>query len=210
MATTKKTGSKGTRRTAGSTGAFPIVENSIRKDGSKRAGSGSAGVANLVKRANESEKTASKSKSSSKSLPKAMPKTGKKMPAALTRLKAKTSLNPDTYVMTIDRIDPKSTAKVVFFLSLAIGIIFTIAITLFWLMLDVSGVIFQVVQAVIGSGFGVDLSNAFSVGKVFLFVAIFSLIGVIIWTLLAFIFAAIYNQAAKIVGGIKFHLSKSE
>lgn len=112
-------------------------------------------------------------------------------------------------VLALTKIYPVSAAKVMFFLSLAVGVIFVVAITLFWLILDTSGIVFQLSQAIVGSGTGIDLSGSFTVGKVFVICLVLACINTVLWTVLGVIIAQIYNLVAKLSGGLKLKFSKS-
>jgi hypothetical protein len=73
----------------------------------------------------------------------------------------------------------------------------------------VTGVIFQASQAIVGSGLGVDLSGAFSAGKVFLVCLIISTVGTLFWTVMGAIIALIYNAAAALSGGLRMKFTKA-
>jgi hypothetical protein len=122
---------------------------------------------------------------------------------------AKVDLDPQSVQLTLRRINPVSAAKVGFFVSLAIGIIIVILVTLFWLLLDTSGIIFQFSQAIVSSGVGGDISQSFSVGRVAIVAALLACFNVVLSTILAAIFAGIYNAAATISGGLKMRFTNN-
>jgi hypothetical protein len=120
------------------------------------------------------------------------------------------SLKPNTVELTLKRIDPFSAVKLGFFISIALGIIFTIAVTIFWVLLDTTGIIFQFTQAMIGSGLGQgasSFSGGIGVAKVAGVAGLLACLNVILSSLLALIIAAIYNVAASLSGGLKLHWS---
>ena len=107
--------------------------------------------------------------------------------------------------LSLTRIDAWSAAKVAFMLSIAGGIIQIVAVTLLWLLLNVVGVFDQVTQIVSSTGLdagGFDLKNVLSLTTVVSGVTIFSIVEVVIFTLLATIAALIYNVVSSLVGGV--------
>ena len=107
--------------------------------------------------------------------------------------------------LSLTRVDAWSVAKVSFMLSIAGAIIQIVAATLLWLLLDVVGVFGQITQIVSSTGLdagGFDLTNVLSLTTVVSGVTIFSIIEVVLITLLATIVALIYNVVSSLVGGI--------
>ena len=107
--------------------------------------------------------------------------------------------------LSLTRIDAWSAAKVAFMLSIAGGIIQIVAVALLWGMLNVVGVFDQVTQIVSSTGLdagGFDLKNVLSLTTVVSGVTIFSIVEVVIFTLLATIAALIYNVVSSLVGGV--------
>ena len=103
------------------------------------------------------------------------------------------------------RIDAWSAAKVAFMLSIAGGIIQIVAVTLLWLLLNVVGVFDQVTQIVSSTGLdagGFDLANVLSLSTVLSAVTIFSIIEVVLFTVLVVILTLLYNVVSTLVGGI--------
>ena len=89
--------------------------------------------------------------------------------------------------LSLTRIDAWSAAKVAFMLSIAGGIIQIVAVTLLWLLLNVVGVFDQVTQIVSSTGLdagGFDLANVLSLSTVLSAVTIFSIIEVVLFTVL--------------------------
>ena len=118
----------------------------------------------------------------------------------------KPDLSVPSVKLTLKRISPLSAAKMGFFVSLALGIALVLAVSIFYLMLDTSGIIFQFSQSLVSSGLGLDLTGAFSVGKVAIITAVLACANVAFITLLSALVAAIYNMAARLTGGLKINL----
>ena len=98
-----------------------------------------------------------------------------------------------------------SVAKVTFMLSIAVAIIQVVASAIVWVLLDVVGVFSQITQIVSSTGLdagGFDLKNVLSLTTVVSGVTIFSIVEVVIFTLLATIAALIYNVVSSLVGGV--------
>ena len=107
--------------------------------------------------------------------------------------------------LSLTRLDAWSAAKVAFMLSIAGGIIQIVAVTLLWLLLNVVGVFDQVTQIVSSTGLdagGFDLANVLSLSTVLSAVTIFSIIEVVLFTVLVVILTLLYNVVSTLVGGI--------
>ena len=107
--------------------------------------------------------------------------------------------------LSLVRVDAWSVAKVTFLLSVAGGIIQVIAFASLWAMLNAVGVFDQVTQIFSSTGLDagdMNLSDILSLSKVLSAVTIFSIGEVIIFTLLATIFALLYNAISALVGGV--------
>lgn len=107
--------------------------------------------------------------------------------------------------LSLTRIDAWSAAKVAFMLSIAGGIIQIVAVTLLWLLLNVVGVFDQVTQIVSSTGLdagGFDLANVLSLSTVLSAATIFSIIEVVLFTVLVVILTLLYNVVSTLVGGI--------
>lgn len=107
--------------------------------------------------------------------------------------------------LSLTRVDAWSVAKVTFMLSIAGVIIQIVAAAVVWLLLDLVGVFSQITQIVSSTGLdagGLDLKNVLSLTTVVSGVTIFSIIEVVIFTILATIIALIYNVVSSLVGGV--------
>ena len=94
-------------------------------------------------------------------------------------------------------------------MSLAWGIIQIIAAGLVWMLLNVVGVFDQLTQIVASTGLdagGLNLTDVFSLSSVLSAVTIFSIIEIVLFTLLAAIVALIYNVVSSLVGGVHITL----
>ena len=107
--------------------------------------------------------------------------------------------------LSLVRVDAWSVAKVAFLLSVAGGIIQIIAVALIWALLNAVGVFEQITQIFTSTGLdsgSTNLTDIFSLSKVLSAVTIFSIGEIVIFTLLATIFALLYNAVSALVGGV--------
>mgnify|MGYP002743527934 FL=1 len=112
--------------------------------------------------------------------------------------------------LVVQRIDTWSVAKMVFLLSMALGIVTIVASVILWLFLQASGAFTGVNQILTSMGTGntnIDITQMVNIGQVALATTILSVINPVIFTLLSMIGAILYNLAAKLVGGITLTLS---
>lgn len=112
--------------------------------------------------------------------------------------------------LVVQRIDTWSVAKMVFLLSMALGIVTIVASVILWLFLQASGAFTGVNQILTSMGTGntnIDITQMVNIGQVALATTILSVINTVIFTLLSMIGAILYNLAAKLVGGITLTLS---
>ncbi|MDR2082167.1 MAG: DUF3566 domain-containing protein [Candidatus Ancillula trichonymphae] len=117
---------------------------------------------------------------------------------------AASAKSPQVFELNLRRIDPISAAKLAFFVSIALGIMFVDVVSLFWLLLDTSGVIYQFTQAMVGAGLGVKSSSGvFGLTTVALIASLLACINIVLSTIIAVVFALIYNISASLSGGIK-------
>ena len=107
--------------------------------------------------------------------------------------------------LSLVRFDAWSVAKVTFLLAVAGGIVQIIATGLIWALLNAVGVFDQISRIFSSTGLdagSVNLTDIFSLSTVLSAVTIFSIIEVVIFTLLATIFALLYNAVSALVGGV--------
>ena len=112
--------------------------------------------------------------------------------------------------LVIQKVDTWSVAKLIFLLSIALGIVTVVASVILWLFLQASGAFTGVNQLISSLGTGsttVDISQMISLGQVALVTTIFAVVNTVVFTLLGMIGAILHNLAAKLVGGITLTLS---
>ncbi|MEE1295573.1 MAG: DUF3566 domain-containing protein [Bifidobacterium sp.] len=111
--------------------------------------------------------------------------------------------------LSLTRVSAWSVAKVTFMLALAGALIQIIAVAILWSVLKMVGVFDQVTQMVSSAGLdssGFDLTNVMSFPTIISAVTIFSIVEIILITILAAIFALLYNVVAALVGGVHITL----
>lgn len=111
--------------------------------------------------------------------------------------------------LSITRLDPWSVAKVTFMLSVALGIVQVVAAGLMWLLLQAVGVFDQVTQIISSAGLDAgsfNLADVFSISTVLSAVTIFSIIEVVLFTILMAILSLLYNVVSSLVGGVHITL----
>ena len=108
-------------------------------------------------------------------------------------------------------VDPWSVTKVTFALSVALGVVVTVAISILWVVLGVSGIwdsINNTVSIVLANDVdSFDITEYVGYGRVIGLTLIVSAINVILVTAIATIGAYLYNLAAQLVGGLHVTLS---
>lgn len=111
----------------------------------------------------------------------------------------------------VTRIDPWSVTKAAFMLALAIGIVIVVAVGALWWVLDVTGV-FQAIartfDEVIGTATtGFDLMSYLEFSRVIGVAIIVASVEILLVSLLATLFAIMYNMTVGLTGGIEVVLS---
>ena len=112
--------------------------------------------------------------------------------------------------LVVQKVDTWSVAKLIFLLSIALGIVTVVASVILWLFLQASGAFTGVNQLISSLGTGsttVDISQMISMGQVALVTTIFAVVNTVVFTMLGMIAAILYNLAAKLVGGVTLTLS---
>lgn len=107
--------------------------------------------------------------------------------------------------LSLTHMDAWSVAKVTFLLGVAGAIIQIVAATLIWTLLNVVGVFDQLTQIVSSTGLdasGFNLSDVFSLSTILNGVTIFSIVEVVLITILATIITWLYNVVSALVGGV--------
>ena len=107
--------------------------------------------------------------------------------------------------LSVTHLNPWSVAKVTFMMSVAGAIIQIVAAALVWVLLDIVGVFDQITQIVASTGLdagGLNLADVFSLPTILSGTTIFSIVEVVLFTLLATVVALLYNVVSVLVGGI--------
>ena len=117
--------------------------------------------------------------------------------------------------LRVSRTDPWSVMKVSFLLSIALGVVTVVGVSLLWMVLDTAGV-FSSVGGTLKQATGTDTNGGFdlqsylSFGNVLMTTALIAVIDVVLLTALATLGSFIYNMAAGITGGVELTLSEEE
>ena len=117
--------------------------------------------------------------------------------------------------LRVTRTDPWSVMKISFLLSIALGVVTIVGVSLLWMLLDTAGV-FSSVGGTLKQATGSDNSSGFnlqsylSFGNVLMTTALIAVIDVVLLTALATLGAFIYNMAAGITGGIELTLAEED
>lgn len=109
----------------------------------------------------------------------------------------------------VTRIDPWSVTKAAFLLALAIGIVIVVAVAVVFWTLDSTGALDAVsrtVDDVLGTG-GFDLLTSLEFSRVLGLAAVIASVEIVLVSLLATLFAFLYNITVGLTGGIEVVLS---
>lgn len=107
--------------------------------------------------------------------------------------------------MTVSRIDPLSTLKICFLVSVAIGIMFVVAAIVLWFVFDAMYVWSSIDDFVktLDNATMAQLVQFLEFGRMIPFVIVVAVLQIIMFTLLGGIFALVFNVVAMLVGGFK-------
>lgn len=112
--------------------------------------------------------------------------------------------------LVVAKVDTWSVAKLMFLLSVAVGIVIVVASVVLWLVLQATGAfdgINDMLTMLGTTGNHIDISQVLSLGQVALYTTILAVMNVVLFTLLSVVCAMLYNIAAKLVGGIGLTLT---
>jgi hypothetical protein len=118
--------------------------------------------------------------------------------------------------LRVVRTDPWTVMKVSFLLSIALGVVTIVGVSLLWMVLDAAGVFSSVggtlKQATTGTdtSSGFDLQSYLSFGNVFLFTLLIAVVDVVLLTALCTLGSFIYNTAAGMTGGVEVTLAEED
>lgn len=107
--------------------------------------------------------------------------------------------------LSVTHLNPWSVAKVSFMMGVAGAIIQIVAVASVWALLNIVGVFDQITQIVASTGLdagGLNLADVFSLSTVLSGATIFSIIEVVLFTVLVTVVTLIYNVVSALVGGI--------
>ena len=109
--------------------------------------------------------------------------------------------------LSLVHVDPWSVTQLAFVVSTALMIVAVVAVTVFWVVLNVTGVwdnLNDTINSVLSSEDGTfDVENYLGFGRVVGLTLVLSAINVVLMTALAAIGARLYNAATHLVGGIQ-------
>jgi hypothetical protein len=108
-------------------------------------------------------------------------------------------------------IEPWSVTRLAFVVSVAMMIVAVVAVSIFWVVLNVTGVWGQVNDSVTSilsdDGGTFDIRDYLGFGRIFGLTLVLSAINVVLITALATIGAHLYNLAAQLLGGLEVTFS---
>lgn len=112
--------------------------------------------------------------------------------------------------LTVARVDPWGVLKLSFLLSVALGIVYVVAAFVMWNVVDGMGVfddINNVIRQVEGEGSTFEVRDWVGRQRVLSLVTVIAVVNVVILTLLATLFAFLYNLGSALVGGTRVTLT---
>lgn len=111
----------------------------------------------------------------------------------------------------VTHLDPWSVMKNAFMLSIAIGIVMIVAVTVLWAMLSLSGTLSALTSTlndIAGGGANsIDVAGIFSFSRVVGLTALLAGLEVVLFTALATLFAFLFNLSVGITGGLQVTLT---
>ena len=111
----------------------------------------------------------------------------------------------------MSRIDPWSIFKAAFMLALALGIVIVVAVAVLWWVLDYAGVFVTVsssINDVVGSATAnFDLVSLLDFSRVMGIAVVVAAVEVVLVSIIATLFAFIYNLSVGLTGGVEVVLA---
>jgi Transmembrane domain of unknown function (DUF3566) len=111
----------------------------------------------------------------------------------------------------VTRIDPWSAAKVAFLLSLAIAVIMIVAVAALWWVLDYTDVFITLSRTVNevfgGAATNFDLVALLDFSRVMGVTVVLASVEIVLVSILATLFAVLYNLSVGLTGGVEVDLS---
>ena len=119
--------------------------------------------------------------------------------------------SPKRARLYVTRIDPWSVTKAAFMLALAIGIVLVVAIAVLWWVLDFTGVFLtlsRTIDEIVGSATtGFDLLSYLEFSRVIGVATVVASVEIVLVSMLATLFAVMYNLTVGLTGGVEVVLS---
>lgn len=113
--------------------------------------------------------------------------------------------------LRLTHVEPWSVTRLAFVVSVALMIVSVVAVTIFWIVLDLTGIWDQlngtVTNVLSDSEGSFDLTDYLGLGRLVGLTLVFSAINVVLMTAIATIAAHLYNLAAQLLGGIEVTFS---
>ena len=111
----------------------------------------------------------------------------------------------------VTRVDPWSVTKASFMLALALGVILVIAVAVVWWVLDYTGVFLtlsRTIDEVVGSAStGFNLMNYLEFSRVIGVAIVIASVEIVLVSVMATLFAIMYNLSVGLTGGVEVVLS---
>lgn len=131
-------------------------------------------------------------------------------PARMTAARPGQSAGPRRARLTVARVDPWGILKISFLLAVALGIVYVVAAAVLWNVVDGMGVfrdINDVVRQIEGENSDFDIYLFVGLQRVLSLATVIAVVNVVIITLLATLFAFLYNLGSALVGGTRVTLT---
>ncbi|WP_311209061.1 MULTISPECIES: DUF3566 domain-containing protein [unclassified Aeromicrobium] len=115
--------------------------------------------------------------------------------------------------LRLTHVEPWSVTRLAFVVSVALMIVSVVAVTIFWVVLDLTGIWDQlngtVTNVLSDSEGSFDLTDYLGLGRLVGLTLVFSAINVVLMTAIATVAAHLYNLAAQLLGGIEVTFTDS-
>lgn len=124
--------------------------------------------------------------------------------------KPRDEVAPRKVRLAVSKVNPWSVMKLSFLLSVGIGIMFVVAIIVFWLVLDGMHVFSKAddfVQQVVGDAADVNILQFVEFSRVVSQSLIIAVVNILLMTVLSTIMAVLYNVTSSLVGGLHVTLT---
>jgi hypothetical protein len=119
--------------------------------------------------------------------------------------------NPRRARLYVTRVDPWSVTKAAFMLALALGIVLVVAVGGLWYVLDATGTFLAVsrtIDEVVGSAnTGFDLMSYVEFSRVMGVAVVIASVEIVLVSIMATLFAVMYNLSVGLTGGVEVVLS---